>query len=75
MDLKVVRVDSFGREWLRPRQLEEKYGLGGLPSGGYFRRCGRAQNTDGQSSTYPPSYALSVIKIFWNFCTVKVDFT
>ncbi|MES9636068.1 hypothetical protein [Megasphaera elsdenii] len=28
MDLKVVRVDSFGREWLRPRQLEEKYGLG-----------------------------------------------
>lgn len=28
MNLKVVRVDSFGREWLRPRQLEEKYGLG-----------------------------------------------
>lgn len=28
MDLKVVRVDSFGQEWLRPRQLEEKYGLG-----------------------------------------------
>lgn len=28
MDLKIIRVDSFGREWLRPRQLEEKYGLG-----------------------------------------------
>lgn len=28
MDLKMIRVDSFGREWLRPCQLEEKYGLG-----------------------------------------------
>lgn len=28
MNLKIVRVDSFGHEWLRPRQLEEKYGLG-----------------------------------------------